>query len=66
MPFDAAQRNTWLGEAFLRFGKGRKKVGLNHGDCASYALAKSKHASLLVKGEDFRRTDATAALAAAP
>lgn len=44
-------------ETFLRFGKGRHKAALNFGDCASYALAKSRAAPLLYKGEDFRRTD---------
>ncbi len=64
VPFDAAQA-TLARQAFLRFGKGRHKAGLNLGDCASYALAKAKGTSLLFKGEDFRRTDVMAALAAA-
>jgi ribonuclease VapC len=29
-------------DAFIRFGKGRHKAGLNFGDCASYALAKAE------------------------
>ena len=48
--------------AFLRYGKGRHKAGLNLGDCASYALAISRSAALLFKGDDFSRTDVTAAL----
>jgi ribonuclease VapC len=47
-------------EAFLRFGKGRHKAGLNFGDCAAYALAKSNDLALLFKGEDFARTDVVA------
>lgn len=59
--FDAAQAKV-AREAFLRFGKGRHKAALNLGDCASYALAKSRGAPLLYKGDDFRRTDIIAAL----
>jgi ribonuclease VapC len=47
--------------AFLRYGKGRHPAGLNLGDCASYALAKSRALPLLFKGEDFPKTDLTAA-----
>ena len=47
--------------AFLRYGKGRHPAGLNLGDCASYALAKMRDLPLLFKGEDFSRTDLTAA-----
>jgi ribonuclease VapC len=49
--------------AFLRFGKGRHPAALNLGDCASYALAASRRAPLLFKGEDFARTDLRPALA---
>ena len=51
-------------EAFLRFGKGRHPAGLNCGDCASYALAKSLNIPLLFKGGDFAMTDIVPALAA--
>jgi ribonuclease VapC len=61
VPFDAEQARL-AREAFLRFGKGRHKAGLNLGDCASYALAMSRNAALLFKGDDFSRTDVTAAL----
>ena len=44
-------------EAFLRFGKGRHPAALNLGDCASYALARSRTLPLLFKGEDFTQTD---------
>ena len=47
--------------AFLRYGKGRHPAGLNLGDCASYALAKARELPLLFKGDDFPRTDITAA-----
>lgn len=43
--------------AFLRFGKGRHKAGLNFGDCAAYALAQCSGEPLLFKGADFGATD---------
>jgi len=43
--------------AFLRYGKGRHKAGLNFGDCFSYALAKRLGEPLLFKGDDFSETD---------
>jgi ribonuclease VapC len=44
--------------AFTTYGKGiQAKAGLNFGDCASYALAKSRNAPLLYKGDDFAATD---------
>lgn len=48
-------------QAFLDFGKGRHKAGLNFGDCFSYALAKAMGEPLLFKGNDFSQTDITAA-----
>ena len=48
-------------QAFLDFGKGRHKAGLNYGDCFSYALAKAMAEPLLFKGDDFGRTDIPAA-----
>ena len=44
-------------EAFLGFGKGRHPAALNLGDCAAYALARSRGLPLLFRGEDFVRTD---------
>jgi len=44
-------------QAFLDFGKGRHKAGLNFGDCFSYALAKAMGEPLLFKGNDFSQTD---------
>lgn len=43
--------------AFLTYGKGRHPAGLNLADCFGYALAKSRGAPLLFKGDDFSRTD---------
>lgn len=47
-------------QAFVLFGKGRHKAGLNFGDCFSYALAKSCREPLLYKGGDFGHTDIAA------
>lgn len=47
-------------EASARFGK-RTPSNLNMGDCFAYALAKSRHAPLLFKGDDFTKTDITPA-----
>jgi len=44
-------------QAFVLFGKGRHKAGLNFGDCFSYALAKFYREPLLFKGGDFVYTD---------
>ncbi|HEY5203921.1 MAG TPA: type II toxin-antitoxin system VapC family toxin [Roseiarcus sp.] len=44
-------------QAFLDFGKGRHKAGLNFGDCFAYALARAMGEALLFKGDDFALTD---------
>lgn len=44
-------------DALLTFGKGRHPAALNFGDCFAYALAKSRDAALLFKGDDFAETD---------
>jgi ribonuclease VapC len=63
IPYD--QHQALIGrEALLRFGKGRHPARLNCGDCASYALAKSRNIPLLFKGNDFARTDIVPAIAA--
>ena len=49
-------------DAFLRYGKGRHPAALNLGDCASYALAKTRRLPLLFKGSDFAKTDLMAAV----
>jgi ribonuclease VapC len=48
--------------AFLNYGKGRHPAALNFGDCAAYALAKSRNVPLLFKGDDFRKTDIVSAV----
>lgn len=60
-PFTEAQARL-AGLAHQRFGKGRHPAGLNFGDCFSYALAVSRGAPLLFKGEDFAKTDVKRAL----
>lgn len=47
--------------AFERYGKGLNRAGLNYGDCAAYALARSRRLPLLFKGGDFSLTDVTPA-----
>jgi len=62
VPFDAGQAAI-ARAAFQKYGKGRHPAALNFGDCASYALAKSKGAApLLYKGADFAKTDIVSAL----
>ncbi|WP_295438315.1 type II toxin-antitoxin system VapC family toxin [uncultured Thiodictyon sp.] len=63
VPFDAVQARL-AREGFRRFGKGRHPAGLNLGDCFSYALARVLNEPLLFKGDDFPRTDVTAAYVA--
>ncbi len=43
--------------SFLAYGKGRHRARLNLADCFAYALAKSRGAPLLFKGDDFLQTD---------
>jgi ribonuclease VapC len=45
------------GMARRQYGKGRHPVGLNYGDCFSYALARTRGASLLFKGNNFTQAD---------
>ncbi len=59
--FDAEQSEI-ARAAFLKYGKGRHPAALNFGDCAAYALAKSKSIPLLYKGNDFSKTDIVSAL----
>jgi ribonuclease VapC len=61
VPFDEQQSRLAF-EGYRRWGKGLHPAGLNLGDCAAYALAKSLDAPLLFKGEDFARTDVRRAL----
>ncbi len=55
-PFDEVLSDLAF-EAYRRFGKGRHPARLNMGDCAAYALAKSRGWPLLFKGDDFTQTD---------
>jgi ribonuclease VapC len=61
IPFDEGQAHL-ARTAFLRYGRGRHPAALNFGDCAAYALAKSRNVPLLFKGDDFRKTDIVAAV----
>ncbi len=47
--------------AWRRYGKGRHLAGLNFGDLFAYALARADGDALLFKGDDFTKTDITAA-----
>ncbi len=75
--FTSEQFHEWLGDffigelevratdalaAYLQYGKGVHRAGLNLGDCFAYALAKSLDAPLLYKGDDFALTDVRPAL----
>lgn len=57
----SAEQALLARQAFVLFGKGRHKAGLNFGDCFSYALAKAYREPLLFKGGDFGYTDLEAA-----
>jgi len=60
--FDAVQSDAAFA-AFMKFGKGISSTArLNFGDCAAYALAKTRNLPLLYKGSDFAATDLTAAI----
>ena len=49
-------------DAFARYGKGRgHPAQLNMGNCFAYACARYYRSPLLFKGEDFSKTDITAA-----
>jgi ribonuclease VapC len=61
IPFDEDQAR-FARTAFLKYGRGRHPAALNFGDCAAYALAKSRNVPLLFKGNDFRKTDLVPAL----
>jgi ribonuclease VapC len=44
-------------KAYVRFGKGRHKAGLNFGDCMTFAVARLSGQALLCTGDDFAETD---------
>ena len=60
MPVDAELAQEAL-VGWRRFGKGRHDAGLNFGDAFSYALARRLGQPLLFVGDDFSRTDVSAA-----
>lgn len=56
VPFNEEHLDAAL-TAFVRFGRGRHRAGLNFGDCMSYAIASVAEMPLLFTGNDFARTD---------
>jgi ribonuclease VapC len=60
VPFGEAEWRSAV-DAFRRFGRGRHAAGLNFGDCLAYASASVAADPLLFVGDDFKRTDVTAA-----
>lgn len=51
-----------VADTYARWGKGVHPAALNFGDCFAYDLAKTRQCPLLYVGQDFGRTDLTAAL----
>ena len=49
-------------DAFIAYGKGRHRAGLNFGDCMTYAVAKLAGEPLLCLGDDFPATDLEVAI----
>ncbi len=60
VPFGEAEWRV-AADAFRRFGRGRHAAALNYGDCLAYATAQTARDTLLFVGEDFSKTDITAA-----
>jgi ribonuclease VapC len=60
MPVDAELAQEAL-VGWRRFGKGRHDAGLNFGDAFAYALSRRLGQPLLFVGDDFSRTDVSAA-----
>ncbi|MDE0409345.1 MAG: type II toxin-antitoxin system VapC family toxin [Alphaproteobacteria bacterium] len=52
-----AKQAAIAGDAYRRYGNGRRPAGLNLGDVFAYALARERELPLLFKGADFTRTD---------
>jgi ribonuclease VapC len=48
---------TVAADAFIAYGRGRHRAGLNLGDCMTYAVAKLAGEPLLCLGDDFPATD---------
>ena len=53
----AADHWTAAADAYLAYGKGRHRAGLNLGDCMTYAVAKLAGEPLLCLGDDLPATD---------
>ena len=60
VPFGDAHWRVAVG-AFVRYGRGRHRAGLNFGDCLTHAVASLADEPLLFVGDDFAHTDLTAA-----
>ena len=56
VPFGEDEWHTAV-NAFVRFGRGRHRAGLNFGDCLAYAAAATADDTLLFVGDDFTHTD---------
>jgi ribonuclease VapC len=56
VPIDPATRAIAI-DAYDRYGKSRHPAALNFGDCFAYACARYARVPLLLKGDDFGRTD---------
>jgi ribonuclease VapC len=52
-----AEHWTVAADAFVAYGKGRHRAGLNFGDCMTYATAKVADEPLLRVGDDLPGTD---------
>jgi ribonuclease VapC len=62
-PVDLGQAHA-ARQAYVRFGRGRHRAGLNYGDCFAYALARERGEPLLFKGDDFVHTDVASVMPA--
>jgi ribonuclease VapC len=60
VPFGEAEWHHAV-DAFVRYGRGRHKAGLNLGDCMAYAVAAAAGDALLYVGNDFTHTDLSSA-----
>jgi ribonuclease VapC len=56
VPFGEAHARE-AARAYLRFGRGQHRAGLNYGDCMTYAIASLSGEPLLFTGTDFSATD---------
>jgi ribonuclease VapC len=53
----SADHWTVAADAYVAYGKGHHRAGLNFGDCMTYAVAKLAGEPLLCLGDDFPATD---------